>query len=364
MNPQDPNAPVPPSVPPVPPAAPPPEDAGSQALADAMRSSFVIVQVIMVALVIVFLSSGVFTVGPREQAIRLQLGKPVNNGKLYQPGLYFAMPRPIDEVVKLPLTALISAESSVGWYLNAAERAAGAPEPPPTPKLNPANITYALSADTNVIHVRATAQYRITDPKTYYFNFTDGAIFVTNALNNALLQACTEFPVDGILTSNRAEFHERVQQLVHDVVAGENLGVTLAQVEVYASPPLYLLPRFNEVDQAMVRRDNTVKQAETYATTNVAVAQGQAATRVNIADAARKRKVDMMAAEADTFSKLLAQYERNPELFKRIKQMTALESIYTNADTKIIVPPNSKELRVNLNREPQEPSVSNIPLAP
>ena len=40
-----------------------------------------------------------------------------------------------------------------------------------------------------------------------------------------------------------------------------------------------------------------------------------------------------MAAQADlTFSKLLAQYaERDvPELFKRIKQMSVLASIYTN----------------------------------
>jgi membrane protease subunit HflK len=126
-------------------------------------------------------------------------------------------------------------------------------------------------------------------------------------------------------------------------------------VEVTASPPLYLLTKFNEVDQAMIKRDNTLKLAETYATTNVATAQGQAATLVNVADAARKRKVDMMAAEANTFSNLLAQYEHNPALFKRIKQMAILETVYTNAEQKIMVPPNSKELRFNLSREPQAP---------
>ena len=30
--------------------------------------------------------------------------------------------------------------------------------------LNPATSSYALSADTNIVHVRATLQYRITDP--------------------------------------------------------------------------------------------------------------------------------------------------------------------------------------------------------
>jgi hypothetical protein len=73
--------------------------------------------------------------------------------------------------------------------------------------------------------------------------------------------------------------------------------------------------------------------------------------------------VAMVAAQADTFLKQRAQYESNPELFKRIKQMSVLEHVYTNVDDKIVVPPNSHELRFELNREPQAP-VNNIPTKP
>jgi modulator of FtsH protease HflK len=357
MNPQDPN---------VPPAngLPPAEDAGSQALAEAMRSSFLIVQIIMVALVLVFLGSGFFTVGPQEQAMILRLGKPVEGGRLFNPGLRWAWPAPIDEVVKFRITSLTNADSSVGWFLTAEERAKGVPEPPGSPKLNPANITYALTADTNIIHVKATAQYRITDPTVFHFSFVDAPAFITNALNNALLVATSEFPVDGILTSNRAFFRERVQQRVRELIDSEHLGVSVDQVDVDSWPPLYLKNKFDEVDQAMLKRENLLNQAQTYATTNVARAQGDADTRVKSADAARKRKVDMMAARADTFQKELAQYESDPELFKRIRQMTAMDGVYTNLQDKILVPPNSHELRFQLSREPQEPSVSNIPTQP
>ena len=50
-------------------------DAGSQALAEALHSSFVIVKVLMVLLVLLFLASGFFTVGPQERAIILRFGK-------------------------------------------------------------------------------------------------------------------------------------------------------------------------------------------------------------------------------------------------------------------------------------------------
>jgi modulator of FtsH protease HflK len=357
MNPQDPNVPLPGG-------APPAEDAGSQALAEALRSSFFIVQIIMVALVLVFLGSGFFTVGPQEKAVILRLGKPVDGGRLLGPGAHWAWPAPIDEVIKLHITSLSHAESSVGWYLTPQERAGGAPEPPGMAKLNPANVTYSLTADTNIIYVMAVAQYTITDPTAFHFNFSDAPYFVTNALNNALLRASSEFPVDGILTSNRAKFRERVQQQVNELIETEHLGVTVGQVDVFSSPPLNLRNKFKEVDQAVVKRDSMLAQARSYDTTNVARARGEADTRAKVADAVRKRKVDMMAAQADIFPKLLTQYQRDPELFKRIRQMAILENIYTNVQEKIIVPPNAKEYRFQLNREPQEPSVSDIPTAP
>jgi len=357
MNPQDPNVPLPGG-------APPAEDAGTQALAEALRSSFFIVKIIMVALVLVFLSSGFFTVGPQEKAVILRLGKPVDGGRLLGPGAHWSWPKPIDEVIRLRITSLTHAESSVGWFLTPQERAMGAPEPPGLSKLNPANITYALTADTNIIHVMAVAQYTITDPTAFHFNFSDAPAFITNALNNALLRASSEFTVDGILTSNRAKFRERVQQQVNELIESEHLGVTVGQVDVFSSPPLNLRAKFKEVDQAVEKLHSMLAQAKTYDTTNVARARGEADTLAKVADAVRKRKVDMMAAQADIFPKLLAQYERNPELFKRIRQMTILENVYTNAQDKIVVPPNSREYRFQLNREPQEPSVSDIPTAP
>jgi membrane protease subunit HflK len=356
MNPQDPNVPPPSS-------APPPEDADSQALAEAMRSSFVIVQIIMVGLVLVFLGSGFFTVGPQEQAIKLRLGKPVNGGQLLGPGPHWAWPKPIDEVVKFRITSLTNADSTVGWYQTQQERANGA-APQPLPKLNPANITYTLTADTNIIHVHATAFYRISDPSVFIFNFANAPVFITNALNNALLRASTEFFVDGILTSNQAAFRERVEKQVRDSVEAEHLGVTVEQVEVEHSPPLYLAGKFAEVDVARQNRDTVLKQAQSYTNVTVAKALGQADTRVKVADAARKRKVELMASQADVFTKLLAQYERDPELFKRIRQMTVLETVYTNAQDKMMVPPNSRELRFQLSREPEDLSGTNNPATP
>src|SRR6185503_21263803 len=83
----------------------PGEDTGSQALSDALRSSFLIVKLLMVAVLVYFICSGVFIVGPQEKAIVLRFGKPVGEGErgLLGPGLHWAFPYPIDEVVRIPI---------------------------------------------------------------------------------------------------------------------------------------------------------------------------------------------------------------------------------------------------------------------
>ena len=98
--------------------APETQDAGSQALAEALRSSFVIVKFAMVALVFVILGAGFFTVGPQEKAVILRFGKPQGEGQkmLLGAGLHWSLPYPIDEVVRIPITEIQQVRSTVGWY--------------------------------------------------------------------------------------------------------------------------------------------------------------------------------------------------------------------------------------------------------
>src|SRR5438046_3021247 len=101
-----------------------PVDAGSQALAEALRSSFGIVRLVMVVLVVVFLASGFFTVGPQQRGMILRLGKPVGQGDkaLLGPGLHWSLPYPIDEFIKVPITEIQRVSSTVGWFLVAPEQ--------------------------------------------------------------------------------------------------------------------------------------------------------------------------------------------------------------------------------------------------
>src|SRR5262245_54970776 len=179
-----------------------PFDPGSQALSAALKSSFRIVHVLMWILVAVFTFSGVFRVGPEERAIILRLGKPLGQGEgaLKGPGLWWSLPYPIDSHQKISIAKVQQVRSSVGWYLTTPEQELAGTEPMPGPSLNPLQDGYALTADGNIVHVRADLTYRIEDPIPYIFDFINASNAIQDTLDDALLGAAASFKVDDILT--------------------------------------------------------------------------------------------------------------------------------------------------------------------
>src|SRR5436189_6405122 len=128
-----------------------PVDSGSQALSEALRSSFGILKFLMVLLVFVFLFSGVFQVKQQERAIVLSFGRPVGTGEaaLVKPGLRWSWPYPIGDYIRVSVSGIQTARSSTGWYQTTAAQETAGTEPPAGGTLNPAVDGYAVTADEN-----------------------------------------------------------------------------------------------------------------------------------------------------------------------------------------------------------------------
>ena len=338
-----------------------PVDAGSQALAEALRSSFVIVKFVMVVLVLVFLASGFFTVGPQERAILLRFGRPVGEGEgaLLGPGLHWSFPYPIDECVKVSITGIQRANSTVGWYATTSEQELAGTEPPPGASLNPALDGYAVTADNNIIHTRATLTYRISDPIRYVFNFVNASNAVQNALDNALLCSAARFKVDDILTRDVAGFKEAVRNRVTGLVESEDLGVAVEQCAVESMPPRQLKDAFANVLRSEVNRSKALNDASSHQNQVLSKASADAESLVNIAQSERTRLVADVTSRADQFQDLLPKYLENPRLFVQQRLTETLGRVFTNAQDKILVPESvdgsSKELRYLFNRELARP---------
>jgi membrane protease subunit HflK len=355
--------PLSPKPPPVPPPPETPLDAGSQALAEALRSSFVIVKFVMLVLVAVFLASGFFTVGPQQQAIILRFGRPLAQGQqgLLGPGLHWSFPYPIDEPVIVSISGLQQVESSAGWYATTREQELARTEEPVGfgAPINPVVDGYAITADTNIVHVRATLTYHISDPIGYVFGFLNASNAVRNALDSALLYTASRFRIDDILVRDVFGFKEAVQARANKLIQERHLGVTVEECAIRSKPPRQLQAAFQSVVDAELRRSKVIADARGHGIQTTNDASAQASSRIKLAESERARFVDDISSRAKQFQDLLPKYRENPSLFAQQRLAATLGAVMTNVQDKIFLPEKPQELRLLLNRPPPKPNEQN-----
>lgn len=351
-----------------PPTAPPPqvEDAGAQALADALSSSFRIVKLLMVILVIAFLASGIFTVNPNEVAVLLRFGKPAvgDTGELLRPGLHWAFPYPIDEIVRIPLGQSRTVVSTTSWYATTPELEAAGQPPPAMPYLRPGVDGYTLTSDNAIIHVRATLKYRLQERGVlgFTFNYADPDAILKDILDNALYYASANFTADEAIFAEKERFTALVRDRINQGLQELGLGVTIETLDVQTSAPIEVRTAFDEVLNAQQTYGTRISEAEAYARGATNTAFGQASVIEADGLTRSNQLVQIAAAEARSFSDQLPHFQTNPQLFKQRLLTETMRQVLTNAQDKFFVPARQdgqpRELRIQLNREP--PRITNL----
>ena len=341
--------------------APEAVDAGSQALAEALRSSFAIVKVVMLLMVVAFFGSGFFQVGPSEKAVILRFGRPVGEGRgaLLGPGLHWSFPYPIDEVRKIPISEIQKVTSTTGWYFTTPEQELSGEELPAGASLNPAIDGYVITADRNIVHTSATLNYHIENPIAYLFDFASASNSIQNALNNALLFTAARFNVDDILTRDVDGFREAVRARVSDLTDQAQLGIVIDDCQVKSIAPRQLQDVFARVTEARQNQSKQINVANTYRDSTLLKAAAQASAITNQAAAASANYVKAIQADAKAFTDVLPAFEANRNLFAQQKVAETMALVLTNVQDKFFLPERadgqSREIRIMVNREPPGP---------
>ncbi len=337
------------------------DDASTQALSEALRSSFRIIKFLMVGLVLVFIASGIFTVEPNQVALKLRFGRPVGTGpdQLLKPGLHWAFPEPIDEIVRIPIGQSHSVVSSVGWYaISPQEEAQGIP-PTARPTLIPLADGYTLTADGNIIHVRASVKYRISDALAYAFKFANVSTSLQNVLNNAILYASARYPAVEALYLDRGGFKELVLARVNQMIEQHQLGITLEPSDVETAAPLFVKEAFDEVQRAEQDRSTKINNAQGDADVTVQKAVGEAQGIRSAGLSSSNQLVQAVSADAKYFLDQLPYYEKDPELFRARLLTERISRIMTNAQEKWFIPDHADgqpwKKWLHLNREVTKP---------
>lgn len=244
-------------------------DPANRSLADALKITFRLLQLAMVVLFALFAFSGLQTVKEGESGLRLVFGDLAEDDMA--PGMRFALPAPIGEIVRVP-TGNEELEDASGFYpmVSAEIRAQGPDRLPYNSKLNPSRDGSILTGDQAVAHIIMRVQYRRTDPASYARNVLDDAtedMLVLSASRRGIVRACAEISIDNLLREqNTGAVARHALEVAQQTLDQTQCGITIERINlVQRIPPAFLRAPFNKVQIARTDSDRIVTEARTTA---------------------------------------------------------------------------------------------------
>lgn len=250
-----------------------------------------------------YLLTGFFQVPANEVAVVRRFGRPV--WPLRASGLQYDLPWPFSRVDRVNLNAIRTltfgeaAEESQGFLAAASDRS-----------------TTFLTGDRNVLQIRITVQYRISE------EFLAEWLYSTE-LPEQRLQALVESKVadlvsrcgvDFVHTQGLSELNNRLLLSVRDSTRNQRLGCEVEQVTVdRAEPPARVKADFLDVSNARADMTRSVNEARVYAEQKMSESQADARQLVDQAGQERSARISAAKGSADRFTKLIGQIQQDTE---------------------------------------------------
>jgi membrane protease subunit HflK len=304
-------------------------------------------RVIAGAVVLLWLLSGVYIVGPDQQAVVTRFGK-VENPRVL-PGIGWTWPYPIGEVHKLKV--LQRQRAFIG----------GAPADQPLGQVEPLASQF-LTGDQNLINIRTVVQYSVATPDEYLFRAEDVGRAVSAAAESELARQIASRNVDDVLTTEKVAIQETVRQRAQELVDGYGLGVVVSTVSIeYIAPPPETAAAFRDVASARADSVRIVSEAEGYSNDLIPRARGEATQLSEEAQAYQQRKADEAHGDAARFTQLEREYAKNPALTSSRLYLETMEEVLPRLKKTIVDSQGSLDMTIIRRNAPPRSEDSSLP---
>lgn len=266
-------------------------DPANQSLADALKITYRLLQLGMVALVAVFVLSGLQSVKEGERGIRVVFGK-VESDDL-PPGFQFSLPRPMGEIVKVPTgqqSIVLLTEFFPGLRREDMDKTDQDLAKMAKNTLDPIGDGSLLTGDLNIAHTRWEIRYQRQPAqiRQYAANVdpdTEQRI-VRAAAMQAVVQAAAGLTIDELFknlpdASRTGAFmtvEERAKSLAQRTLDRMRTGIEIESMKIIRKiPPMNLINDFEQVNTSVQTAQSVAEQAEQERQATLAGTAGDAA---------------------------------------------------------------------------------------
>jgi len=288
-------------------------------------------------IVLIWLGSGVFIVQEGQRAVVTSFGR---YSHTVDAGFQWRFPYPFQAHETVNVTQLRSTE--VGR--NSVSQATGLKD------------SSMLTQDENIVDIRFTVQYRLTDARAFLFENRDPESAVTLAAESAVREIVGKNKIDSVLYEQRDAIASQLVKSVQAQLDRLNTGILVVNVNVQSvQPPEQVQAAFEDTLKAGQDGDRLKKEGQAYASSEIPKAQGTSARLRQEAEGYKSRIVSQAEGDADRFARQLVEYQKAPQVTRDRLYIDTMREVYSNV-TKVMIDAhnNASLLQLPLDRLMQQ----------
>ncbi len=263
-----------------------------------------------------------YTVDDKQQAVVTTFGKVTD---ITDPGLHFKLPFGIQQAHKVDVNVYQKIE--LGYVTNSDGS---------TKTIN--DESTMITGDYNIVNVDFFVEYKITDPVQYLFSANDPALILKNLIQSQVRNVVGSSTVDAVLTDGKENIQLQVKELVSEILAEYDVGLTLIDVRIQdAEPPTAaVVEAFKAVETAKQNAEAVVNDAKAYQNAKLPEAQAQADKLLQNAQYLKQKRINEAMEAVAMFNAMYAEYAQNPDItqsrmyYEAISQILPGIKVYIN----------------------------------
>jgi membrane protease subunit HflK len=267
---------------------------------------------------LVWLGSGFFIVQEGQQAVVMSFGR---FSHTVDAGFQWRAPYPFQSHEIVNLTQLRSIE--VGS--NSVMQATGLRD------------SSMLTRDENIVDIRFTVQYRLSDARQYLFENRSPDEAVSQAAESAVREIVGNSTMDSVLYEQRDAIATDLVKSIQAQLNKLKAGVIVANVNVQSvQAPEQVQASFDDAFKAGADRERLKNEGQAYANDVIPKAQGTAARLREEAAGYSARVVAQAEGDAQRFKAVLTEYQKAPAVTRDRLYIDTMQQVYSNV-TKVMV---------------------------
>jgi membrane protease subunit HflK len=254
--------------------------------------------IILAIVLVIWLASGIYKVGPGERGVVRLFGKVVAQTG---PGLRYRLPWPIQAHNVVDIARVRRAE--IG-FRTVTQGPTTVTQPVPVESL-------MLTGDENIVDIQLFVQYLVQDPVKYLFRSRNPERILRASAEVALRGVVGQNTIDYTMTEGRVIVQEKVKTYLQSLLDLYQTGLLVTEARMLVvDPPQAVRDAFHDVVRAWEDRARLIKEAEGYREDVLPKARGEAAEMIRQAEAYKEQRIIRAQGDAAKFLKVLKEYKK------------------------------------------------------